>query len=129
MSDNPQADLCNGIEYLKRTAKQVQNAAYSHGLADGGQSWTAQSKEDMRSRLKLGELLQALDNLPTLYPRGDVVAACVCGGWPGGKCFRCPQTPTFTAADFAAVAAEAGIPDEPFKVALLLLAERKRPNV
>lgn len=29
------------------------------------------------------------DNLPP-YPEGDVIAACVCGSWPGGKCLRCP---------------------------------------
>jgi hypothetical protein len=23
------------------------------------------------------------------YPRGDVVGPCVCGSWPGGKCFKC----------------------------------------
>lgn len=24
------------------------------------------------------------------YPTGDVVAACICGSWPGGECLRCP---------------------------------------
>lgn len=28
-------------------------------------------------------------SLPS-YPKDDVVGPCVCGGWPGGKCFRCP---------------------------------------
>lgn len=23
------------------------------------------------------------------YPTGDVVGPCVCGSWPGGRCFRC----------------------------------------
>lgn len=25
------------------------------------------------------------------HPDGDVVGACVCGSWPGGKCLRCPR--------------------------------------
>ena len=29
------------------------------------------------------------------YPEGDVVGACVCGSWPGGKCLRCPVTPNY----------------------------------
>ncbi len=24
------------------------------------------------------------------HPDGDVAGPCVCGSWPGGKCFRCP---------------------------------------
>ena len=24
------------------------------------------------------------------FPPGDVVGPCICGSWPGGKCFRCP---------------------------------------
>ena len=24
------------------------------------------------------------------YPEGDVVGPCICGSWPGGKCFKCP---------------------------------------
>lgn len=27
------------------------------------------------------------------YPEGDVVGACICGSWPGGKCLRCPTVP------------------------------------
>ena len=23
------------------------------------------------------------------YPDGEVVGPCVCGSWPGGKCFKC----------------------------------------
>jgi hypothetical protein len=23
------------------------------------------------------------------YPEGDVLAWCVCGSWPGGKCLKC----------------------------------------
>lgn len=23
------------------------------------------------------------------YPSGKVVGPCVCGSWPGGKCFKC----------------------------------------
>ena len=29
------------------------------------------------------------------YPTGEVVGACICGSWPGGKCLRCePVFPT-----------------------------------
>lgn len=27
------------------------------------------------------------------YPEGEVVGPCVCGSWPGGKCFRCKVVP------------------------------------
>ena len=27
------------------------------------------------------------------YPEGEVVGPCVCGGWPGGRCLRCPWRP------------------------------------
>lgn len=27
------------------------------------------------------------------YPFGEVVGPCVCGSWPGGKCFKCPVIP------------------------------------
>jgi hypothetical protein len=23
------------------------------------------------------------------YPEGDVIGACICGSWPGGKCLKC----------------------------------------
>ena len=26
------------------------------------------------------------------YPAGDVTGPCLCGSWPGGKCFKCPMT-------------------------------------
>ena len=26
------------------------------------------------------------------YPAGDVIGPCLCGSWPGGKCFKCPMT-------------------------------------
>lgn len=42
-------------------------------------------------------LLAASPSAPTAvqpaYPEGDVVAACVCGSWPGGKCLKCPWVP------------------------------------
>ncbi len=25
------------------------------------------------------------------YPEGNVVGPCICGSWPGGKCFKCPR--------------------------------------
>ena len=28
---------------------------------------------------------------PVAYPEGDVVGACICGSWPGGKCLKCPR--------------------------------------
>lgn len=37
------------------------------------------------------------------YPAGDVVAACICGSWPGGPCLKCP--PTKEAADHAIASA------------------------
>ena len=32
------------------------------------------------------------------YPDGEVVGPCVCGSWPGGKCFKCKVVvpPNFT---------------------------------
>jgi hypothetical protein len=37
---------------------------------------------------KRGELPPRYYGLPD-YPEGKVIGPCVCGGWPGGKCFRC----------------------------------------
>jgi hypothetical protein len=31
---------------------------------------------------------------PVAYPEGDVVGACICGSWPGGKCLKCPRITT-----------------------------------
>lgn len=28
------------------------------------------------------------------YPFGEVVGPCVCGGWPGGECLKCPPAST-----------------------------------
>lgn len=25
------------------------------------------------------------------YPKEDVVANCICGSWPGGKCLKCER--------------------------------------
>mgnify|MGYP001761198120 CR=1 FL=1 len=35
-------------------------------------------------------------NVQPPYPEGDVVGACVCGSWPGGKCLKCPWIPAET---------------------------------
>ena len=28
------------------------------------------------------------------YPTGEVIGACICGSWPGGKCLKCPRIET-----------------------------------
>ena len=40
------------------------------------------------------EALAQPEQEPVAYPEGDVVGPCVCGSWPGGKCFKCPRITT-----------------------------------
>ena len=43
--------------------------------------------------MKIKEALALPAQEPVAYPEGNVVAHCICGSWPGGKCRKCPKQP------------------------------------
>ena len=50
-----------------------------------------------KAREALNAIKEALaqpEQEPVAYPDGDVVGPCICGSWPGGKCFKCPRITT-----------------------------------
>lgn len=79
--------------------------------------------EDVRALLEAARSTIAAPAQAPAYPEGEVVGACVCGSWPGGRCFKCPWVPA------AHVQEPEGYSDEwileQFRRTLILLDEKE----
>lgn len=55
--------------------------------------WIEEDCIELESVIQFAQLVAAAEREKFInYPKGDVVGACICGSWPGGKCLRCPPT-------------------------------------